>query len=107
MTPADIPVSIFKPPYLDLNDMTEDIPAPQDIQREIATLKSDKAALESEVKELREALKAPQEIDTIYEELIGIMVSKFPPEEHGEDDDLSSIEYLAQQLRNAAKGHKL
>lgn len=43
-----------------------------------------------------------QEIKDNYEELEAILVRRFPPEEHGEDSDLSSICTLAQELRDEA-----
>lgn len=41
-----------------------------------------------------------QEINSLYEELESILVRKFPPEEYGEDADLSSICTIAQELRD-------
>lgn len=43
------------------------------------------------------------ELDELYKELESILVRLFPPEEHGEDSDLSSICTIAQELRDAAK----
>lgn len=48
-----------------------------------------------------------QEIKNNYEELEAILVKRFPPEEYGEDEDLSSICTLAQELRDEAIKHRV
>jgi hypothetical protein len=47
-------------------------------------------------------MKTPEEINDLYDELIAIMERRFPPAEFGEDDDLSSIEFIAMSLRDIA-----
>jgi hypothetical protein len=47
-------------------------------------------------------MKTPEEINELYDELIAIMERRWPPNEFGEDYDLSSIEYLAMSLRDIA-----
>jgi hypothetical protein len=47
-------------------------------------------------------MKTNQELNELFDELQAIMIRCWPPEEFGEDEDLSSIFCIAKELRDEA-----